>query len=67
MPWGSRRRAPPASRSPSTTDRLPDADLLQPLIDLLLQLRARRTPEGWEVADQSMDDNPGSSWRRGSA
>ncbi|MCU1416274.1 MAG: DNA-binding protein [Schumannella sp.] len=32
--------------------RLPDARLLQPLIDLLLQLRARRTPEGWEVADQ---------------
>lgn len=33
------------------TGRLPDATLLQPLIDLLLQLRARRTPEGWEVAD----------------
>ncbi|CAN5418056.1 hypothetical protein BH09ACT4_BH09ACT4_14800 [soil metagenome] len=32
--------------------RLPDARLLQPLIDLLLQLRARRTPEGWEVAEQ---------------
>jgi hypothetical protein len=32
--------------------RLPDADLLQPLIDLLLQLRARRTAEGWEVADR---------------
>lgn len=32
--------------------RLPDAALLQPLIDLLLQLRARRTPEGWEVADR---------------
>ena len=32
--------------------RLPDADLLQPLIDLLLQLRARRTAEGWQVADQ---------------
>jgi FixJ family two-component response regulator len=32
--------------------RLPDAELLQPLIDLLLQLRARRTPEGWEVADR---------------
>jgi hypothetical protein len=35
--------------------RLPDAELLQPLIDLLLQLRARRTPEGWEVADQLVD------------
>ena len=35
--------------------RLPDARLLQPLIDLLLQLRARRTPEGWEVADQLVD------------
>jgi hypothetical protein len=32
--------------------RLPDAALLQPLIDLLLHLRARRTPEGWEVADR---------------
>lgn len=31
--------------------RLPDAALLQPLIDLLLHLRGRRTPEGWEVAD----------------
>lgn len=31
--------------------RLPDAALLQPLIDLVLQLRARRTPEGWEIAD----------------
>lgn len=36
--------------------RLPDARLLQPLIDLLLQLRARRTPEGWEVADQLVGD-----------
>ncbi|HTL40846.1 MAG TPA: DNA-binding protein [Pseudolysinimonas sp.] len=34
------------------TGRLPDAALLQPLIDLLLHLRARRTPEGWEVADR---------------
>jgi hypothetical protein len=32
--------------------RLPDAELLQPLIDLLLHLRARRTPEGWQVADR---------------
>ncbi|MEO8263075.1 MAG: DNA-binding protein [Pseudolysinimonas sp.] len=32
--------------------RLPDAKLLEPLIDLLLQLRGRRTPEGWEVADR---------------
>jgi DNA-binding NarL/FixJ family response regulator len=31
--------------------RLPDAAILQPLIDLVLQLRARRTPEGWEIAD----------------
>jgi hypothetical protein len=31
--------------------RLPDAGILQPLIDLVLQLRARRTPEGWEIAD----------------
>jgi hypothetical protein len=33
------------------TGRLPDAALLQPLIDLLLLLRGRRTPEGWEAAD----------------
>jgi len=32
--------------------RLPDDRLLEPLIDLLLQLRARRTPEGWQVADR---------------
>jgi hypothetical protein len=31
--------------------RHPDAATLQPLIDLLLHLRARRTPEGWELAD----------------
>lgn len=31
--------------------RHPDAATLQPLIDLLLGLRARRTPEGWELAD----------------
>ena len=31
--------------------RHPDAATLQPLIELLLQLRARRTPEGWELAD----------------
>jgi FixJ family two-component response regulator len=35
--------------------RLPDARLLEPLIDLLLQLRARRTPEGWQVADRLVD------------
>ncbi|MGE3194433.1 MAG: DNA-binding protein [Microbacteriaceae bacterium] len=32
--------------------RLPDGGILEPLIDLLLHLRARRTPEGWEVADR---------------
>jgi hypothetical protein len=32
--------------------RLPDSGILEPLIDLLLHLRARRTPEGWEVADR---------------
>jgi DNA-binding NarL/FixJ family response regulator len=31
--------------------RHPDAATLQPLIELLLQLRARRTPEGWELAE----------------
>jgi hypothetical protein len=31
--------------------RHPDAETLQPLIELLLQLRDRRTPEGWELAD----------------
>jgi len=31
--------------------RLPDSELLEPLIDLVLHLRARRTPEGWEVHD----------------
>lgn len=35
--------------------RLPDSDILEPLIDLLLHLRARRTPEGWEVADRLVD------------
>lgn len=34
------------------TGRLPDSTILEPLIDLLLHLRARRTPEGWEVADR---------------
>ena len=36
-----------------TTDpgRHPDGSTLQPLFDLLLQLRARRTDEGWELAD----------------
>ena len=31
--------------------RHPDGASLQPLIELLLQLRARRTAEGWELAD----------------
>ena len=31
--------------------RHPDAATLQPLIELLLQLRSRRTPEGWELSD----------------
>ncbi len=31
--------------------RHPDVATLQPLIELLLQLRARRTPEGWELAE----------------
>jgi hypothetical protein len=31
--------------------RHPDAPTLQPLIELLLHLRARRTPEGWELAE----------------
>jgi hypothetical protein len=35
--------------------RLPDDGILEPLIDLLLHLRARRTPEGWEVADRLVD------------
>lgn len=33
------------------TGRHPDSATLQPLIELLLQLRARRTREGWELAD----------------
>jgi len=31
--------------------RHPDAATLQPLIELLLVLRARRTPEGWQLAE----------------
>lgn len=31
--------------------RHPDAATLQPLLELLLQLRARRTPEGWELQE----------------
>lgn len=31
--------------------RHPDASTLQPLLELLLQLRARRTAEGWELSD----------------
>ncbi|WP_294181611.1 DNA-binding protein [uncultured Schumannella sp.] len=32
-------------------DVAPAADELEPLLDLLLLLRARRTPEGWELAE----------------
>ncbi|MEA2484508.1 MAG: hypothetical protein QOC55_2455 [Thermoleophilaceae bacterium] len=32
-----------------------DADGLSALLDLLLELRDRRTPEGWEVADRLAD------------
>ena len=35
--------------------RHPDADTLQPLIDLLLHLRGRRTPEGWGLFDLLSD------------
>ena len=31
--------------------RLPDGDLLEPLIDLVLQLRDRRTAQGWQLHD----------------
>ena len=31
--------------------RLPDAEILEPFLDLVLQLRARRTPEGWQLYD----------------
>ena len=31
--------------------RHPDTPTLQPLIELLLALRARRTPEGWQLAE----------------
>ncbi|MDP9026930.1 MAG: SatD family protein, partial [Actinomycetota bacterium] len=31
--------------------RHPDAATLQPLLELVLQLRSRRTPEGWELAE----------------
>ncbi len=31
--------------------RLPDGELLEPLIDLVLQLRDRRTPQGWQLHD----------------
>ena len=33
------------------TGRHPDTETLQPLMELLLQLRARRTPEGWELSE----------------
>ena len=46
----ARRSSPPFALAVGV-GRLPDAELLGPLIDLLLQLRARRTPEGWEVHD----------------
>lgn len=48
---GAAKRSPTRFRLAIEPGRLPDDALLQPLIDLLLQLRARRTPEGWEVAD----------------
>jgi hypothetical protein len=38
--------------------RHPDAATLQPLIELLLQLRSRRTPEGWELAGL-LQESPG--------
>lgn len=31
--------------------RLPDGELLEPLIDLVLHLRARRSAQGWQVHD----------------
>ena len=52
---GAAKKSPTRFALAIEPGRLPDAELLQPLIDLLLQLRARRTPEGWEVADQLVD------------
>ena len=52
---GAAKKSPTRFALAVERGRLPDARLLQPLIDLLLQLRARRTPEGWEVADQLVD------------
>lgn len=49
---GAAKKSPTRFALAIEAGRLPDAELLQPLIDLLLQLRARRTPEGWEVADK---------------
>ena len=49
---GAAKKSPTRFSLAIDDGRLPDATLLQPLIDLLLQLRARRTPEGWQVADQ---------------
>lgn len=48
---GAAKRSPTRFALAIEEGRLPDAALLQPLVDLLLLLRARRTPEGWEVAD----------------
>lgn len=51
----ARRAVERAKRRPTRfaleveAERHPDAATLEPLIDLLLQLRARRTPEGWEL------------------
>jgi hypothetical protein len=47
----SARKRPTRFSLAIATGRLPDSELLGPLIDLLLQLRARRTPEGWALAD----------------
>jgi hypothetical protein len=33
------------------TGRLPDGEMLEPLIDLVLQLRDRRTAQGWQLHD----------------
>lgn len=49
---GAAKRRPTRFSLAIEPGRLPDDRLLEPLIDLLLQLRARRTPEGWEVADR---------------
>jgi hypothetical protein len=47
----SARKRPTRFALSIAAGRLPDSHLLEPLIDLLLQLRARRTSEGWALAD----------------